>query len=59
MDRSHGALYPQVKAVSRDGVRYESELVKILPETILFIRRQVTTDSWLTKNQHSVSEPEV
>lgn len=39
-DRSHRVLYPQVKAVSRDGIRYESELVNILPETVLLIQRQ-------------------
>lgn len=39
-DRSHRVLYPQVKAVSRDGIRYESELVDTLPETVLSIQGQ-------------------
>lgn len=38
--RGRRQVYPQVKAVSRDGIRYKSELVDTLPETVLSIQGQ-------------------
>lgn len=54
-DKSHRVLYPQVKAVSRDGLRYESELVDTLPETVLSIQGQAGSP----RNQYSGSKPGV
>lgn len=43
VERPHRASSLQAEEMSRNGVRYESELVNTLPETTLYLQRQPTT----------------